>query len=65
MLDKKTTMATLRGSNKENIESMEVELEQKKELPKQKTKKHDEVQYLELIRKILETGIIKGDRTGM
>ena len=59
-------MATLlHVSNKENIESMEVEPEQKKELPKQNTKEHDEIQYLELIRKIMDTGTVKGDRTGM
>jgi len=56
-------MATLlHASNKENIESMEIEPEQKKESPKQK--EHDEIQYLELIRKIMETGTVKGDRTG-
>ena len=59
-------MATLLVSNKENIEPMEVvEPEQKKVSSKRDAKEHDEIQYLELIRRIMETGTVKGDRTGV
>ena len=63
-------MATLCVSNKENIEVMDVDPDSstKQQLNKKTTASvnevHDEMQYLELIEKIIKTGKVKGDRTG-
>ena len=70
-------MASLMPSNKENIESMDVEdqsmkkqgIKTNEEAPMkmqapEQAPPHDECQYLELIQKILSTGRVKGDRTG-
>ena len=51
-------------SEKENmIEGMDVD-EERKPMLNQKKGEHGECQYLNLIRTIIETGTLKGDRTG-
>lgn len=64
-------MASLCDSNKENMEVMEIDTvdsttKTKEQLIKKSTgiEVHDEMQYLELIDKIIKTGKVKGDRTG-
>lgn len=58
-------MTTLAPSNKENV--MEIddhELKPEKHVVEHNEKQHEENQYLELIQKIIDSGTIKGDRTG-
>ena len=47
-----------------NQESKSTISEMKQVNKVQITKKHDELQYLELIRHIMDSGIVKSDRTG-
>lgn len=47
-----------------NPSEMEVDVDTRKISSEKIRSQHDEYQYLDLIQKIIETGKVKGDRTG-